>query len=95
MSHNHHDTPRQFSSLAEIEEYKAELIGMIHDSEQDISSLWDKLFQKSDTPSVKTPTQRIMSMVHMGSGVLDGLILGWKLYRKFRKPAQSLKTRRR
>ena len=36
-----------------------------------------------------------MSMVHMGSGVLDGLILGWKLYRKFRKPAQSLKPRRR
>lgn len=95
MTSNKDNTPRQFGSLAEIETYKAEVRNQIRESEKDISSLWGDLFQKESPTLVKTPTQRLMSMVNMGSGILDGLILGWKLYRKFKKPAKHPRTRRR
>ena len=75
--------PDGFSTLAEIEAYKARLKTEIQGQEHEIASLWSSLFHKQESHMPKTPMQRIMSMANVGTGVLDGLLLGWKLYRKF------------
>lgn len=73
-----------FCTLEEIERYKDEVRQSIHDDEKRIGKLWSDLFHKEDRHAPKTPVQRMINMVNIGSGVLDGLILGWKLYRKFK-----------
>ena len=75
---------RQFTSLEEIERYKEEVRESIRDDEKNISKLWSRLFRKEERHLPKTPVQRLASMVNVGSGVIDGVILGWKLYRKFK-----------
>lgn len=75
---------RTFCTLEEIERYKDEVRQSIHDDEKRIGTLWSDLFHKEDRHAPKTPVQRMINMVNIGSGVLDGLILGWKLYRKFK-----------
>ena len=79
-----HGTPRQFTSLEEIELYKEEVRKSIQDDEKNISKLWSNLFHKEERHLPKTPVQRLSGMVNIGSGVIDGVILGWKLYRKFK-----------
>ena len=74
----------KFSSLAEIENYKEQLKRDIRKDEDRITTLWKDLFHKEEHRGPKTPVQRVMGMVNVGTGVLDGVILGWKLYRKFR-----------
>lgn len=73
----------QFNSLDEIEAYRDQLKLELHKDEEHIASLWKGLFCKEEPRRPKTPMQRVLSMVNVGSGVLDGVILGWKLYRKF------------
>ena len=73
----------QFNSLEEIEAYRDQLMLDLHKDEERIASLWKGLFCKEQSRRPKTPMQRVLSMVNVGSGVLDGVILGWKLYRKF------------
>lgn len=75
---------RTFCTLEEIESYKDEVRQSIHDDEKCIGKLWSDLFHKEDRHPPKTPVQRMINMVNIGSGVIDGLILGWKLYRKFK-----------
>ena len=75
---------RTFCTFEEIESYKDEVRQSIHDDEKRIGKLWSDLFHKEDRHAPKTPVQRMVSMVNIGSGVIDGLILGWKLYRKFK-----------
>lgn len=76
-------TTKQFNSLDEIEAYRNQLKLDLHKDEERIASLWKGLFGKEEPRRPKTPMQRVLSMVNVGSGVLDGVILGWKLYRKF------------
>ena len=73
----------RFNSLAEIEAYKEQVRHDLRKDEERIAFLWKDLFHKEESHGPKTPVQRVMGMVNMGSGVIDGLILGWKLYRKF------------
>lgn len=73
----------QFNSLDEIEAYRDQLKLDLHKDEERIVSLWKGLFCKEESRRPKTPMQRVLNMVNVGSGVLDGVILGWKLYRKF------------
>ena len=75
---------RTFCTLEVIVSYKDEVRQSIHDDEKRIGKLWSDLFHKEDRHTPKTPVQRMINMVNIGSGVLDGLILGWKLYRKFK-----------
>ena len=73
----------QFNSLDEIEAYRDQLKLDLHKDEERFASLWKGLFCKEEPRRPKTPMQRVLGMVNVGSGVLDGVILGWKLYRKF------------
>jgi len=86
---------KPINSLSELRLYKESLSKEIHENELMISSLWNDLFHKPAETEYHTPVQRFTNIMSMGSGVIDGLILGWKLYRKLKGNQFLFKRRRR
>ena len=74
-----------FCSLADIRARKDQLRNEIYADEEKISSLWSDLFYKKESQEPATPVQ-----------LIDGIILGWKIYRKFKgnRPLLFKKKRR-
>ena len=85
---------RKFSSLDDIRLYKEELLEQIRQDRDVISTKWNDLFHRED-PTPQSKAQKIMKMLSMGTGVLDGAMLGWKLYRKYQEGAFLFGKRRR
>lgn len=77
-------SPLQFKSLSDIRAYKDTLHGEIKKDEEQIGLLWNDLFHTSESKENPSPTQRFTNMFNIGAGIFDGIILGWKLYRKFK-----------
>ncbi|MCR5130389.1 MAG: hypothetical protein K6C10_02880 [Prevotella sp.] len=73
------------NSLEEIRNRKDALRQQIDKSDSNIRQLWGQLFVKPEPFSALTPTKRFSTIMNTGAGVLDGIILGWKLYRKYWK----------
>lgn len=74
-----------YKSLEAISDRKDVLLKEIRKDEKQVRQLWNQLFAKPEPMSALTPSKRISTMMSTGAGVLDGVILGWKLYRKFWK----------
>jgi hypothetical protein len=75
-----------YNSITDIRLRKEILHNEILEDNEKIKTLWGSLFKKSDALNKRsTPSKRINSILNIGAGVLDGVILGWKLYRKFKK----------
>lgn len=75
------DNPLQtYRSLEEIRMRKEMLRRELQKDNGQIKETWQGLFhsEKSNTPS-----RRMSGFISTGAGVMDGIILGWKLYRKF------------
>ena len=84
---------RKFSSLDDIRLYKEELLELIRQDRDVISTKWNDLFHREE-PVPQSKAQKIMKMLSMGTGVLDGAMLGWKLYRKYQEGAFLFGKRR-
>ena len=80
-----------YTSLTQIRARKETLKQQIDEEEDKVKVLWDKLFHPNNSANA-SPSKRFTDMVQTGAGVVDVLILGWKLYRKFSgKPLFRLK----
>ena len=77
-------TSAPYKSLEEIRDRKYALKAQIRKDDQQIKELWGDLFHKPDMLVASTPSKRLTGLMSTGAGVLDGLILGWKLYKKFK-----------
>jgi hypothetical protein len=86
------DKGQTFESLEEISTRKQKLLSEIQADRDNIKDMWDDLFHKEEE---STPTGRFNKLMSTGAGVLDGIILGWKLYRKFKGGTSLFKKRRR
>lgn len=84
----------KFSSLDDIRAYKEELREQIRQDRDVISTKWNDLFHREE-PAPQNKAQKIMKMLSMGTGGLDGAMLGWKLYRKYQEGAFLFGKRRR
>ncbi len=75
-----------YDTLRAISDRKAQLLKEIRKDSKQINTLRQQLFSK---PTALTHSRKrkmgLQSMMSTGAGVLDGLILVWKLYRKFKK----------
>ncbi len=71
----------EYRSLDDIRLRKAQLRTDLTKDSNKIAGLWNELMHKPKDKN--TPTQRFSGTISTGASVLDGLILGWKLYRKF------------
>ncbi len=79
------ETVAEYKSLNDIKLRRDKLRDDILKEDQKIRSLWGDLFHPSGNRTKNTsPSQRISGIINTGASVLDGVILGWKLYRKFR-----------
>lgn len=75
-----------YTTLRSIEERKLQLLKEIRKDNQQINKLRKQLFAKPT--ALTTRRGRKMSMQGLmttSAGVFDGLLLVWKLYRKFKK----------
>ncbi|MDO4959791.1 MAG: hypothetical protein Q4E68_11145 [Prevotellaceae bacterium] len=74
---------QKYQSLLTIRARKLELNKEIQRSEHEIKTTWNALFHPKKQATPKTPTQRILAMASSSMGLIDGALLGWKLYKKF------------
>lgn len=80
------ETVTEYKSLNDIRIRKEMLRNDILKEDQKIRTLWHDLFKPSDIFDKNTsPSKRISSLINTGATVIDGAILGWKLYRKFKR----------
>lgn len=79
-------TVSSYQSIDEIRLRKAALQKEIEADSAKIDEKWHSLFKKPEALSKSaTPSQRISGIISSGAGVLDGILLVWKLYRKFKR----------
>ncbi|WP_028898221.1 hypothetical protein [Prevotella sp. HUN102] len=71
-----------YKTLSEIRLRKAQLLTDITKDNNQMAILWNGIFHKPKE-GVATPSKRFAGLMKSGAGIVDGLILGWKLYRKF------------
>lgn len=75
-----------YKSLGDIRMRKEKLRKDLEADDAKIKRMWGSLFAKPDLLSPNASTgKKLNSMLSIGAGALDGAILAWKLYRKFRK----------
>ena len=79
-------TVSSYQSIEKIRLRKAALQKEIEADSAKIDEKWHSLFKKPEALSKSaTPSQRISGIISSGAGVLDGILLVWKLYRKFKR----------
>lgn len=77
---------QSYGSLSDIRMRKEQLRNDILKDDQKIKDLWGNIFHKPDVLRKDIgPSKRAMGLINTGAGLLDGLLLGWKLYKKFKK----------
>lgn len=74
-----------YSSLSDIMQRKAQLKASLTANERRIGSLWKTLFQQDRPAANQSPSMRLANFISTSAGLLDGALLGWKLYRRFVK----------
>lgn len=57
----------------------------LDNSEKRLGTIWNDIFRSPTPKERNSPTQRALTLITSYAGVIDGAILGWKLYRKFGK----------
>lgn len=84
--HNDTRSPITYKTLEEIRLRKAMLLRDIQKDDNRIENLWKSLFRKPTAfQKNASPSKRINSFIATGAGFLDALMLGWKLYKRFRR----------
>lgn len=76
--------PQECTSLAQLAAYKNQLKKAIEQDEKEMKNMWNSLFKKPSS-TYKSPSQKLSNFLSMSGGIIDGALLGWKLYRKFKK----------
>lgn len=74
--------PQRYNSISEIRERKEAVLAEMKKDNNDISKKWKSLFQKSQQ---KKKGITMASVISTGTGLIDGFLFVWKIYRKFKK----------
>ena len=78
-------TAYSFKSLEDIQERKLQLRRSLRKDSQQMKDLMAQLFHKPTTKAASTPAKRLQRVINTGTSVIDGALLGWKLYHKFKR----------
>ncbi len=74
-----------YDSLEAIRQRKMKLKGEIDSQENVMRRSWTQLFHSGDKKMALTPSKKFTGFLTTGTTVIDGILLGWKLYRKFKR----------
>lgn len=69
-------------SLEILDIYKQQLQTELDTSEERIATIWGAMFRQPTAEELNSPTKRIMATISSASALIDGALLGWKLYRR-------------
>ena len=76
----------QYQSLADIRLRKEAIRKDLTADEAEFNKIWNSLFHKPDVLSGSaSASKRLNSLLSIGMGAMDGALLAWKLYRKFKR----------
>jgi hypothetical protein len=77
----------EYKDLNDIRLRKKVLRTDIVKDDQNIKKLWNSLFHNHNETINRnsSPSKKFSVLMNTGASLLDGVILGWKLYRKFKK----------
>lgn len=79
------DNVQVYTTLRSIEERKKQLLKEIRKDNHQINKLRKQLFAKPTALTSRKNRMSVQGLMSTGAGVFDGLLLAWKLYRKFKK----------
>lgn len=82
-------------SLTVLRNHQAELKQRLMESEDKLGVIWNDIFHNPVSQNLNSPTQRAVSLITSYAGVIDGAILGWKLYRKFNGTVKGFKKKKK
>ena len=74
--------PQKYNSINEIRERKEAVLAEMRKDNNEIGKRWRSLFQKSQQ---KKKGLTVASVISTGTGLIDGFLFVWKIYRKFKK----------
>lgn len=76
----------EYQSLADLRMRKEAIRKDMEKDETKFNKLWNSLFHKPDAFSTSaSASKRLNSMLSIGMSTVDGAILAWKLYKKFKR----------
>lgn len=81
-------------TLEDLELQKYELRKQLNDSETKLSETWNKMFRNPADTDEFSPTQKALSIASSAAGLIDGALLGWKLYKRFGKAASFFRKKK-
>lgn len=87
MNNNNSTVNPNNGSISTLSELKAQadlIREQIRVEESEMHRHWNSLTNQSKNES-KSKTQRLIGFLTKGSTIIDGALLGWKLYRKFKR----------
>lgn len=84
----------QIESLEALDARKRELTAEISKSEEKLAGIWNDMFHNPEEDT-SSPTQRALNFVSSATGVIDGALLGWKLYNRFGKGLKLFKKKKK
>lgn len=79
---NNATQPQKYNSINEIRERKEAVLAEMRKGNNEIGKRWRSLFQKSQQ---KKKGLTVASVISTGTGLIDGFLFVWKIYRKFKK----------
>lgn len=79
------NTSVQYKSFSEIRARKDQILKNIRKDNEGIRHLWSSMFNELATLASKLPSKCMPGLTNTGTGILDGVLLVWKSYRKFKK----------
>lgn len=62
---------------------KEQLRGELDVVEERMSGIWHEMFRQPTAEELGSPTKRLLATITSASALIDGALLGWKLYRRF------------
>lgn len=79
---NNATQPQKYNSINEIRERKEAVLAEMRKDNNEIGKRWRSLFQKSQQ---KKKGLTVASVISTGTGLIDGFLFVWKIYRKLKK----------
>lgn len=61
---------------------KEQLREELDTAEERVAGIWHDMFRQPTAEEMSSPTKRLMATLTSASALIDGALLGWKLYRR-------------
>lgn len=84
-----------YNTLEDIVAEKERLRKALTTKGEEISNLWGELVHPKENEGPKSPAQRFLQYANAGAGLVDGILLGWKLYRRIGGTFSFFKRKKR